>query len=305
MAGHLLFSLHPESSLSQRLIRETGVSLSPCKVNHFADGETFCKPLVSVRDMNCFVLQSTCSPVNENLMELLIFIDALKMNGAASITIFVPYFGYSRQDRIVNEGDPITAQLVAHLIERAGADRIITIDIHNLHIPAFFSIPVINLSPLNLFGTYFRERLAVANIPFENVCVVSPDRGSANRAKLFSGLIPGSSVAIADKFRPAPNVAEVKSIDGEVAGKTCIIIDDMIDTGGTIRSVVELLKENKATSIMVGATHGIFSNNAVEKLRASGVSSIVVSDTLENVNPGVEAISVSPIISDLLRKYVL
>ena len=277
----LLFNLHPDYSLGKNISAELGIPISPSKVTRFADGEIFIKPLVSVKDKIVFVTQSICSPVNTRVMETLIFTSACKLNGAKEVILLVPYLAYSRQDRIIEEGDPISAKLFADLLYAAGVDRIVSADLHNAKIPTFFNIPIINLNPLPLLADTIRKQLLEMGIGNNEICVVSPDKGSINRAKVFSSLLPGSSVAYMDKYRPKPNEAIVTDLHGDVRGKKCIIVDDMIDTGGTVMACSNFLVQNGCDGIAVGATHGIFSNEAIQKLYLSHIHNIIISDSID------------------------
>ncbi len=297
----LLFFLHEDKDLSTMLTSLTGLEEASCRVSHFADGEVFAKPLCSVRDKNCFVVQSTSRPSNDRLMEMLVFVDALKNGGAKDVHLLIPYFGYARQDRQLEETDPVSARLVAHLIEASGASSVLTVDIHNLKVLSFFSkIKAENTACAPLFATYFADHAEKAGFLPDEVTIVSPDKGGLHRAEDFLSFFPKAYLAVADKHRPRPNRAEVNEIEGKVEGQLCIIIDDMIDTAGTVVAVSKLLYEKGAKMVYVGATHGIFSGNAVSNLLAAGVKEIVVSDSINNHLDGVSYVNVAP----LLAKYM-
>lgn len=300
---NLLFFLHSDSFLASEVSRLSQLPLSECKVSHFADGEVFAKPLCSVKDKICFVVQSTSRPANDRLMELLVFIDALKNGGAKKIHLLVPYYGYARQERQIDENDPISARLVAHLIETSGASSIAITDIHAIKILSFFeNIPAINLPCAPLFGAHFKDHAEKCGFANENVTIVSPDHGGVKRAEHFLTYFPGASLAVADKHRPRPNRAEILGLEGDVRNKLCIVIDDMIDTAGTVVAVSKLLYSEGAKAVFVGASHGIFSGNAVINLLNAGVKEIVVTDSIENKMDGVTMISVAPLLVDYMEK---
>ncbi len=296
----LLFTLGSNPDLSKKVSALLDLPLTPVKISHFADGEVFAKPLVSVKGRDCLVLHSTYRPVSERLMDLLVFIDALKNDEARHITAIMPYFGYSRQDRILEEGDPITGLLVSKMLQGAGVDDFVTVDFHSLRLLEQFPMPHANLSAIPLFAERFKQELLKRKISFSDVTVVSPDRGGLKRAQEFSSYFPTSTFAYADKKRPCPNKAFVESIAGNVKGKLCLVVDDIIDTAGTLSEVVKALTANGATETWVAATHGIFSNQAATLIQAAGVKTLLVSDTIEAAAKEGETLSVAP----LIAKYI-
>jgi ribose-phosphate pyrophosphokinase len=253
-----------------------GTRLGDCEVKKFADGEINVKINETVRGYEVYIIQSLSNPVNDNLMELLIMIDALKRASAASISVIIPYYGYARQDRKARGRDPITAKLVANLLTTAGADRVATIDLHAEQIQGFFDIPLDNLWSFPVFANYFLDE---AKINPEEYVVVSPDVGGVKRARKFAEKI-SAPLAILDKRRPKDNVAEIVNVIGNVEGKKCIIFDDLIDTGGSIVGAANALYESGAKSITACATHGVFSDDAKEKMQNSRLDKIVVTDTV-------------------------
>ncbi len=269
---------------------------------HFADGEVFSKPMLPVKQKNIFIIHSTFSPANERLMELLVFLNALRNAEAGRIVVFIPYYGYARQDRVIDEGDPVSALLVSDLIKAAGADKLYTCDLHSLKVMPKFGIETENLSAMELFAENFKERLAQANVSLKDVTVVSPDHGGVSRAQAFAALLPGSSFAYADKHRPVPNKAKVLGLHGDVQNKLCILVDDIIDTAGTMSAVASKLLEDGAKRCWVAATHGVFSGNALEKLKNAGVACLMVSDSIENKNPSISTISIAPLIVNAIEK---
>ncbi len=302
MKNVLLFSLTANPTLSQEVASILQVPLGKVSVEHFADGEVMVRPLENVRGKSVYIIQSTVNPVNERIMELLIFIDGLKNGFAKEITIVIPYIGYSRQDRIARLGEPISARLVADLFNVAGINHVITIDLHTPQIEGFFDCPVDALSSIPLFGDYYLKKLKEMKIDTKDVVVVSPDHGSAHRARDLASYLPGSSIAIIDKRRPSMNEAEVISIVGNVKKKHVIIIDDIIDTAGTIIAASEVLYKAGAINIFVGATHGIFSKDAIERLNNSNIKDVVVTNSVEKPHPGVGTISIGPLIAEIISR---
>lgn len=248
-----IFSLNSNRELAEEIAKEVGIELGKSSVTHFSDGEIQINIEESIRGCHVYVIQSTSNPVNQNLMELLIMIDALKRASAATINIVMPYYGYARQDRKARSREPITAKLVANLIETAGATRMITLDMHAPQIQGFFDIPIDHLNAVRLLSDYFSERHLG-----DDLVVVSPDHGGVTRARKMADRLK-APIAIIDKRRPRPNVAEVMNIVGNVEGKVCIIIDDIIDTAGTITLAAKALREAGATKVYACCSHPVLS----------------------------------------------
>ncbi len=270
-----VFSLTSSDELVDEVCTRIGVKKGEISVTHFADGETLVEIGESVRGKRVFIIQSTCAPVNERLMELLIAINALKLSSAAAIYAIIPYFGYARQDRKAKPRQPITAKLVADLLDSAGADRVVTFDLHAAQIQGFFNCPVDDLTAIPMLGNYFVNN----GYTFENTVVVSPDHGGVKRARTMAEIL-GTPIAIIDKRRPKPNEVEATTIIGSVEGMNCIIVDDICDTGKSLVAAAELLKENGAQEIIVALSHGVFSGNAMERLEDSVIEKIVVTNTI-------------------------
>jgi ribose-phosphate pyrophosphokinase len=268
-----IFALSASQSLAKSMADILGAELGKSRVHHFADGEILVEIDESVRGKDVYIVQSTSNPVTENLMEILVMTDALKRASAKEITAVIPYFGYARQDRKAKPRQPITSKLVADLLTVAGVDRVVTVDLHARQIQGFFNIPTDEMEALPLIYKYFKEK----NIP--DICVVSPDHGGATRARKLSEKLD-SPIAIIDKRRPKPNVAEVMGIIGDVKGKNCIIIDDMIDTAGTIVAGAEVLKQKGAKDVYIACTHGVLSGPAVERLSNCCAKEVVITDTI-------------------------
>jgi len=283
--------------LAQEIADHIGVPLGDAEVGRFSDGEIHVKLNESVRGSDIYVIQSTCHPVNQNLMELLVMVDALKRASARTINVVIPYYGYARQDRKTRARDPITAKLVANLIETAGADRIITMDLHATQIQGFFDIPVDHLLGVPILSKYFVEK------QLDEVVVVSPDHGGVIRARKMAERL-GAPIAIIDKRRPEPNVAEVMNIVGDVRGRTAIIIDDIIDTAGTIMLAADALIEHGAKEVYACCTHPVFSGPAIERIQKANIKEMVVTNTIpltpEKQLDKVRVLSVSPLIGEAI-----
>ena len=268
-----IFACNSNIPLAEKIAAQLGLPLSKCDVGKFSDGEIAISIGETVRGSDVFIVQSTCTPVNDNLMELLIMIDAMKRASAGRITAVIPYFGYARQDRKARSRDPITAKLVANLITAAGADRILTMDLHAEQIQGFFDIPVDNLLGGPTLCNYFAKE---CNIDV----VVAPDLGSVKRARKVAEKF-GVPIAIIDKRRPKANVMEVMNIIGDVNGKKCLMLDDMIDTAGTICQGAQALKDAGATEIYAGCTHSVLSGPAIDRLEKSVITKLVMLDTVQ------------------------
>ena len=261
--------------LAQKIADYIGVKVADCQVTTFSDGEISVNINETVRGCDVFVVQSTNNPVNENLMELLIMTDALRRASAGRITAVIPYYGYARQDRKAKARDPITAKLVANLITAAGADRVLTMDLHAAQIQGYFDIPLDHMLGGSLLANYFNEK----NI--EDLVVVSPDLGSVTRSRKFANQLEGEvPLAIIDKRRPKANVCEVMNLIGDVKGKNVIMLDDMIDTAGTITNAANALKEFGAKNIYACCTHAVLSGPAMERIENSAISELIVLDTI-------------------------
>jgi len=272
-----IFSGNSNRPLAEAICKEIGISLGNAEVGAFSDGENFVSIYETVRGSDVFVVQSTCSPVNDNLMELLIMIDALKRASAGRITAVVPYFGYARQDRKTKPRDPISAKLVANLITRAGADRVLTMDLHANQIQGFFDIPVDNLLGSPVFLDYFTKKFADVH---DETMVVSPDVGSVARARTFAQKLD-MPMAIVDKRRQKANSSEVMNIIGDVRNKNVILLDDMVDTGGSLCHAAKALVEiGGAKSVTACASHGVLSGPAVQRITDSVIDEVIFLDTI-------------------------
>ena len=269
-----IFTLSANPELAAEIAEACGLSLAQCDVLHFADGECNVNIKETVRGCDVFVVQPTSAPANDNLMELLIMCDALKRASCKSISLVIPYYGYARQDRKVKSRQPISSKLVADLITAAGADRVITLDLHASQIQGFFNIPIDNFMGLPVLSNYFMDK------KLENVTIVSPDHGGVTRARAFSQVLEDCPIAIIDKRRPEPNKAEVMNIIGTVEGKTCIIVDDMIDTAGTLVAAANALLAAGAHKVYACATHGVLSGPAIERIANSQIEEVVITNSI-------------------------
>ncbi len=292
-----IFCGNANLELSQEIGEYLGVPIGESKVKRFCDGEISIAIDESVRGADVFVVQPTCCPTNDNIMELLIMIDALRRASARRITAVMPYYGYARQERKARARDPITAKLMANLIATAGADRVVAMDLHAPAIQGFFDIPVDHLPGVPILAEYFREK------GLENVCVVSPDLGGVTRARSLAERI-GASIAIIDKRRPEPNVSEIMHVIGELQGKTVIMIDDIIDTAGTITQGAQALQERGAKDIYACCTHPVLSGPAIERIENSVIKELIVTNTIpitpeKNISR-LKVLSVAPLLGEAM-----
>ena len=270
-----LFTLHSNPELAREIAEHMGIGLSECSLTRFSDGEVSINIPETVRGHHTFVVQSTSAPVNEHYMELLIMIDALKRASARTINIIMPYYGYSRQDRKALPRHPISAKLIADLLTVAGATRVISMDLHAGQIQGFFNIPIDNFEAAPIFIRYLKEK----NFD-DNLVVVSPDHGGTTRARKLA-LHFDAPIAIVDKRRPQPNVAEVMNIIGDVEGRHAVIVDDIIDTAGTVSIAADALIKAGAKDVYVVATHPILSGDVVDKINRSAISEVIVTNSIQ------------------------
>ncbi|MCK6534771.1 MAG: ribose-phosphate pyrophosphokinase [Polyangiaceae bacterium] len=269
-----LFTGNANPQLAQEITQVLGSPLGEARVSRFSDGETFCEVRENVRGLDTYVVQPTSSPVNDNVMELLILCDALRRASAASITAVIPYYGYARQDRKVAPRPPITSKLVADVMVTAGVTRAVCVDLHAGQIQGFFNIPFDHLYALPVFlDDYLKLRFD------ESACVISPDAGGVERARAYSKRL-GASLAIVDKRRERANVSEVMNIIGDVEGKDCIIVDDIIDTAGTLCNAARALMDYGAKSVVACASHGVFSGPAIQRIQESALKEVVVTNSI-------------------------
>ena len=296
-----VFSLNSNKELAEQIAKHIGVGLGKCSVDRFSDGEVQINIEESIRGCDVFIIQSTSFPVNEHIMELLIMIDALKRASAKTINIVIPYYGYARQDRKARSREPITSKLVANLLETAGATRVITLDLHAPQIQGFFDIPIDHLMGVPILSDYFETK------GLKDIVIVSPDHGGVTRARKMADRLK-APIAIIDKRRPRPNVSEVMNIIGNIEGKTAILIDDIIDTAGTITLAANALVENGSSEVYACCTHPVLSDPAIERIQNSNIKELVVTNSIvlpeEKKIDKVHELSVAPLIGEaIIRVY--
>ena len=296
-----IFALSSNRPLAEKIAEEVGLELGKVSVTQFSDGEIKINIDESVRGCHVYIVQSTSYPVNDNLMELLIMVDALRRASAKTINIVIPYYGYARQDRKAQSREPITAKLVANMITQAGADRVLTLDLHAAQIQGFFDIPVDHLLGAPLLANHFLEN----NFKDKDIVVVSPDPGGVTRARKMAEFLH-APIAIVDKRRPKANVAEVMNIIGEVKGKVAVLIDDMIDTAGTITLAAQAIKDAGAEEVYACCTHAVLSGPALERINDSVIKEVVVTDSIEvpaeKTGGKIVQISVDQLMAEAIRR---
>ena len=296
-----IFALSSNRPLAQKIADQVGVELGKVSVTQFSDGEIKINIDESIRGDHVYIVQSTSYPVNDNLMELLIMIDALRRASAKTINVVLPYYGYSRQDRKAQSREPITAKLVANMITQAGADRVLTLDLHAAQIQGFFDIPVDHLLGAPLLANYFLEN----NFKDKDIVVVSPDHGGVTRARKLAEFLH-APIAIIDQRRPKANVAEVMNIIGDVKGKVAVLIDDMIDTAGTITLAAQALQDAGALEVYACCTHPVLSGPALDRLNASVIKEVVVTDSIqvpeEKTGGKIVQVSVDQLMAEAIRR---
>ncbi|MFQ5736600.1 MAG: ribose-phosphate pyrophosphokinase [Thermodesulfobacteriota bacterium] len=294
-----VFAGNSNKALAVEICDQLGITLGKSEVKSFSDGEVYVDIQESVRGVEVYVIQSTCIPCNDNLMELLIMLDAFKRASALSVTAVIPYYGYARQDRKVAPRTPISAKLVADLLTVAGATKVVSIDLHAGQIQGFFNIPVDHLYATPVLLSYIKESF------HDDIVVVSPDAGGVERARAFAKRL-GANLAIIDKRRPRPNVSEVMNIIGEVEGKTTILLDDMIDTAGTITQAATALAEHGAKQVYACCTHAVLSGPAIERIDNSPIKELVVTNTIPErkgvTSAKIKRLSVGPLLGEAIKR---
>ena len=296
-----LLTGNSNKNLSKKISKYLKNKLVNSSIKKFADGEIYIEINENIRGNSIFIIQSVSYPANDNLMELLLCIDALKRSSAKNITAVIPYFGYARQDRKVVPRTSISAKLVSNLITKAGADRIVTVDLHSGQIQGFFDIPVDNLFSTPIFSRHIKK-----NLKKNNLICVAPDVGGVERARAL-GKILDVGLAIIDKRRPAPGKSQVMNVIGNVKGKTCLIVDDIIDSGGTIVNAAKALKERGAKEVHVYVTHGVLSGKAIEKIKKSHIKNLVLTDTIDNEDKvkkarNIHVLTISNLIGEAIKR---
>ncbi len=292
--------------LARKISEHLNRPLSEVEIRRFSDGEIFAEIKENVRGRSVYVIQSTCAPVNDSLMELLIMMDALKRASAKEINVITPYYGYSRQDRKVSPRTPISAKLIADLLTVAGANRIVSVDLHAGQIQGFFNIPFDNLYAMPVLQEYFTKSPEFKNIHSDDMVIVSPDAGGMLRARSLAKRL-NSNVAMIDKRRTGPNVAVAMNIVGDVQGKVALILDDMIDTAGTLTEAANAVKKAGATRVLAMATHGVLSGPAVDRIQKSAVDRLIVTDTIPLTEAAaasnkITQVSVAPLLAEAIHR---
>lgn len=295
----VVIALTSSVELANEIVAEIGIPLGQCDVKHFSDGEIMVELGESVRGKNVYIIQSTCAPVSSNIMEILIAIDACKRASAESISVVMPYFGYARQDRKAKPRQPITSKLIADLLEKAGATRVITMELHATQIQGFFNIPADDISAICILGKYFQS------LDLKDVVVVSPDHGGTTRARKLAEILH-APLAIIDKRRPKPNVAEAMNLIGDVDGKTAIIVDDIVDTAGTLTAGIQMLKDKGAVDVYASCVHGVLSEPAIQRLKDAKLKGFVCTNTIPQDDkaaqyPEMTVLSVGPVLGSVIK----
>ena len=295
----IVIALSSSVGLAKEICAQLNMPLGQCEVKHFSDGEIMVELGESVRGKNVYIVQSTNTPVSSNIMEVLIAIDACKRASANHITAVMPYFGYARQDRKAKPRQPITSKLIADLLEKAGANRVITMELHATQIQGFFDIPADDISAIPIIGKYFKE------LNLKDVVVVSPDHGGTTRARRLAEILH-APLAIIDKRRPKPNVAEAMNLIGDVNGKVAIMVDDMVDTAGTLVAGISMLYDKGATAVYASCVHGILSGPAIERLKNANLAGFICTNTIAQdekapLYPEMKVLSVGPVLADVIK----
>ena len=295
----VVFALTSSVGVANEIVAQLGIPLGLCEVKHFADGEIMVELGESVRGKNVYIVQSTCNPVSSNLMEVLIAIDACKRASAAHITVVMPYFGYARQDRKAKPRQPITSKLVATLLETAGANHVMTMELHATQIQGFFNVPADDISAICIIGKY------VQSLNLEDIVVVSPDHGGTTRARKLAEMLH-APIAIIDKRRPKPNVAEAMNLSGDVEGKTAVIVDDIVDTAGTLTAGINMLRDKGAKAVYASCVHGVLSGPAIDRLKAANLDGFICTNTIEQndklpLYDKMHVLSVGPVLGNVIK----
>lgn len=294
-----LFAGNANPALAQEISDHIGIPLGQSKVSKFSDGEANVQIEESVRGCDVFVIQPTCEPVNDNIMELLIMVDAMRRASARRITAVLPYFGYARQDRKAKGREPITAKLMANIITEAGAGRVLTMDLHAQQIQGFFDVPVDHLVSYPLIANYYHD------LGLKNIVVVAPDVGGVARARKLAEALGGAPIAIIDKRRPMPNVSEIMNIIGDIEGRDVIMIDDIIDTAGTITNAATALQARGANDIYVACTHPVMSGPAIDRIEASAIKEVLATNTIPTDHKNcakIKVLSVAPLFAEAIMR---
>lgn len=299
----IVYSLSANKKLARSLAKSLPAQLGKVSLTHFADGELLVKTFSNVYEKTAIVIQSTCKPAHEKLFEILLLLDSIKRSNAKKTILVMPYFGYSRQERVSWINEPVSCQVVARMLNTTKVDLLLTFDLHHPLIESFFEVPIIDIPTTSLFANYYLKFFKERNINLEDVIVVSPDHGSNKRASMLKSSLIGTNMIILDKIRPMPNVAEHLEINDDVTNKFCILIDDIVDTGGTLVSASNLLYKHGAKEVYVAASHAVFSKKCINKLKAAKIKDIVVTNTIEKKLPNdIKVLDIMPLIKEHIKQ---
>ena len=299
MENLIVFTLMSNANTAEAVAKKLHAELGEVFIDNFADGEMLVKTLSDVKGKDVIIIESTAEKAHEKLFQLLLLIDSIKRSGAKSIKLYIPYFGYSRQERVSWVNEPVSCEVVAKILDTAKVDEILTFDLHHKDIEKFFKTTIKNLPTTKLFADYYTKYFKDHDISLNDVVIVSPDHGSNLRSDALVNALKGTKKVILNKYRPKPNFAEHLAVEGdEVKDKICVVIDDIIDTGGTIISAAEMLLNKGAKEVLVGASHGVFSHGSLDKLISSPISDIVVTNTIEKrLSSKVNVLDISELIN--------
>ena len=294
---YIVFSLSTNKELAREIAKSLSAKLGKVKITHFADGEIMVKSFSNVENKIAIVVQSTSKPAHEKLFEILLLLDSIKRSNAKKVQLIMPYFGYARQERVSWFNEPVSCEVVARMLNTTNVDSLLTFDLHHPIIESFFSLDVKNIPTTELFASYYLSYFAKRNISLKDVVVISPDHGANHRGSLLHDKLIGSSFLVLDKVRPQANSAEHLELEADLTGKYCVIIDDIVDTGGTICSASKLLYSHNAKEVLLGASHAVFSSNCINKLKEASIKDVVVTNTIEkNFKDYVTVLDILPIV---------
>lgn len=294
---YIVFSLSTNKKLAREIAKSLSAKLGKVKITHFADGEIMVKSFSNVENKIAIVVQSTSKPAHEKLFEILLLLDSIKRSNAKKVQLIMPYFGYARQERVSWFNEPVSCEVVARMLNTTNVDSLLTFDLHHPVIESFFSLDVKNIPTTELFASYYLSYFAKRNISLKDVVVISPDHGANHRGSLLHEKLIGSSFLVLDKVRPQANSAEHLELEADLTGKYCVIIDDIVDTGGTICSASKLLYSHNAKEVLLGASHAVFSSNCINKLKEASIKDVAVTNTIEkNFKDYVTVLDILPIV---------
>ena len=294
---YIVFSLSTNKKLAREIAKSLSAKLGKVKITHFADGEIMVKSFSNVENKIAIVVQSTSKPAHEKLFEILLLLDSIKRSNAKKVQLIMPYFGYARQERVSWFNEPVSCEVVARMLNTTNVDSLLTFDLHHPIIESFFSLDVKNIPTTELFASYYLSYFAKRNISLKDVVVISPDHGANHRGSLLHDKLIGSSFLVLDKVRPQANSAEHLELEADLTGKYCVIIDDIVDTGGTICSASKLLYSHNAKEVLLGASHAVFSSNCINKLKEASIKDVAVTNTIEkNFKDYVTVLDILPIV---------